>query len=72
MRFFRGDGLEDSCFLILTAVDRIDNRGEGSAFDSEGVGGEYLIPEGLVEAWRGLGLRAASDDELAENGQVSS
>jgi hypothetical protein len=61
--------LEDSCFLILTVVDRIDNRGEGSAFDSEGVGGEYLIPEDFVEAGRSFGLWAGSDDELAESGQ---
>jgi len=43
----------------------------GSAFDSEGVGGGYLIPEGFVEAGRGFGLRAVHDDELAKCGQVS-
>jgi hypothetical protein len=64
--------LEEAFFLILSGVDNIDNRCGASAFDSAGVGGGHLIPEGFVEAGRGFDSRLVSGDELAKSGQVSS
>ena len=53
-RFFRGDSLEVSCFVMLRGVDKIDNRSEVQVSDSKVDAGRNLIPKCLIV---GGGLR---------------